>query len=296
MNLSLDYLEAFVTAAEEGSFTKAARQLNKAQSAVSTAISNLEIDLGVELFSRASKYPQLTEEGEILLREAKNILMRTAQFYDRANSFAAGAEPQIRIALDEIIPHHFLVDMLTRFGELFPTTEVEILYGSLSDIEILVEKGRADMGLLAPFNFPGKEITSKLTSYISFHVVVSPDHPLATKERITPADLEPYRQLCITSRGGEGEPKSLAHGKTRWMIESTPMIHQLLYRGAGFSLMPIHFIREDLETGRLVKLNFNDDQVPYKGRVYFIRSAARPLGKGGQWLANELTAIAMDFE
>ena len=50
MNPSMEQLEAFVAAAAQGSFSGAARALGKAQSAVSTQISNLEIDLGVELF------------------------------------------------------------------------------------------------------------------------------------------------------------------------------------------------------------------------------------------------------
>ncbi len=74
MNFTLDQLEAFSASAETGSFSAAARKLGKAQSAVSMAISNLEIDLGLELFDRAGKYPVLTFTGEMFLREAETIL------------------------------------------------------------------------------------------------------------------------------------------------------------------------------------------------------------------------------
>ena len=60
MNPSMEQLEAFVAAAAQGSFSGAARALGKAQSAVSTQISNLEIDLGVELFDRTGRNPVLT--------------------------------------------------------------------------------------------------------------------------------------------------------------------------------------------------------------------------------------------
>ena len=53
----MDQLEAFVSAAEKGSFSAAGRALRKAQSAVSTQVSNLETDLGVMLFNRAGRNP-----------------------------------------------------------------------------------------------------------------------------------------------------------------------------------------------------------------------------------------------
>lgn len=71
---SIDQLEAFVTAAEFGSFSAAARRLGKAQSAVSAAISNLEIDLGSNLFDRSSYRAELTVSGVSLLDYARSIL------------------------------------------------------------------------------------------------------------------------------------------------------------------------------------------------------------------------------
>ncbi len=59
MAVSMEQLEAFVAAAEHGSFSAAGRVLRKAQSAVSTQVSNLEEDLGLELFSREGRGGQL---------------------------------------------------------------------------------------------------------------------------------------------------------------------------------------------------------------------------------------------
>lgn len=50
-----------------GSFSAAARKLGKSQSTVSTAIANLEIDLGLNLFDRSSRKPMLTEHGRVVL-------------------------------------------------------------------------------------------------------------------------------------------------------------------------------------------------------------------------------------
>ena len=65
--ISLDRLRAFLAAVERGSFSAAARQLGRAQSAVSEAVSGLEAQLGVVLFDRMGRYPRLTPEGTVLL-------------------------------------------------------------------------------------------------------------------------------------------------------------------------------------------------------------------------------------
>ena len=65
--VTFDQLRIFVAAAEERSFSAAGRRLGRAQSVVSQAIANLEEQLGVELFRREGRYPELTPGGELLL-------------------------------------------------------------------------------------------------------------------------------------------------------------------------------------------------------------------------------------
>ena len=77
---NIENFRAFVLAAELGSFSAAARQMGKAQSAVSTAIANLEIDCDVLLFDRSSRNPVLTKAGEALLASAKGILRGNQEF------------------------------------------------------------------------------------------------------------------------------------------------------------------------------------------------------------------------
>jgi len=72
MRYSPEGLDAFVAAAALGSFSAAARQLRKSQSTVSAAIANLETDLGLVLFDRQSRKPQLTAEGQRVLLNARS--------------------------------------------------------------------------------------------------------------------------------------------------------------------------------------------------------------------------------
>ncbi|WP_394495194.1 LysR family transcriptional regulator [Shewanella sp. ENK2] len=104
MNWSIEQLKAFVAAANTGSFSAASRDLGKAQSRVSTAISNLEIDLGFKLFDRSHRLPVLTEQGEQLLIEAKAVIAQCERLNSRAMSVQTNNELALTIAIDEAVP------------------------------------------------------------------------------------------------------------------------------------------------------------------------------------------------
>ncbi len=72
--VSLDQLRTFIAAVDEGSFSAASRKLLRAQSVVSDTISNLEEQIGVQLFDRSGRYPKLTPAGSVLLGDARSII------------------------------------------------------------------------------------------------------------------------------------------------------------------------------------------------------------------------------
>ncbi len=74
MHYSPEALIAFVEAAALGSFSAAARKLRKSQSTISTAIANLEADLGLTLFDRQARQPVLTDHGRRVLAHVQEIL------------------------------------------------------------------------------------------------------------------------------------------------------------------------------------------------------------------------------
>lgn len=291
MRLSLDNLEAFVAAAEHGSFSAAGRALGKVQSAVSSAVANLEIDVGVSLFDRSGKYPRLTSEGEVLLREAQLILARCGDFVNRAGSFQERVDARIRIGIDEIIPATFLLRVFEQFHQTYPETELEILYGSLTDIENLVKDDRVDLGVLAPVRIPSNNLMSRLVSYMSFCLVVDSGHPLAALDAVTAADLNAYRQLLITSRGGEHEPEEAIFSHCPWKIESTVMIHNLVRQGVGYSYLPSYIVKQDMEAGTLVELQLRGQEPQRQFPVYLIWPRGKGYGRSLQWLMESLARI-----
>jgi DNA-binding transcriptional LysR family regulator len=86
--MELRHLRYLVAAAEQGSFSGAARRLHIAQSAISEQLSDLEQEIGVQLFTRSSRRTALTPAGELFLQEARRILVDS----DRAIEIARRAD------------------------------------------------------------------------------------------------------------------------------------------------------------------------------------------------------------
>ena len=128
MTPSLEQFKALLAAAETGSFSAAARRLGKAQSVVSTAIANLEIDLGLELFDRSGRYPVLTEAGARISQEAGVLLAQSERLQAIAGELASGIESRLTLAIDDDSHLPWLGALLEEFAGRYPTVELELLF------------------------------------------------------------------------------------------------------------------------------------------------------------------------
>src|SRR5580658_9625779 len=103
--VTLDQVRAFVVAADEGSFSDAARRLRRTQSVVSQTLANLEGQLGVKLFDRSGRFPVLTDQGRALLAVARAVEGNMDLFKAHAKSLAGGLEPELSVAVDVMFPN-----------------------------------------------------------------------------------------------------------------------------------------------------------------------------------------------
>jgi DNA-binding transcriptional LysR family regulator len=118
---NLDQLRAFIAVVEAGSFSGAARRLERAQSVVSYAVANLESLLGVPLFERGKRRPTLTAAGEIVLADARRLDMLVGQLQAKTAGLRGGVEAEMSLAVDVMFPLGKLVEGLSAFAEAFPT-------------------------------------------------------------------------------------------------------------------------------------------------------------------------------
>lgn len=293
---SLDQLQAFVSAADLGSFSAASRDLHKAQSAVSTAIMNLEIEIGAELFDRSGRNPQLTEAGTALLGYARSVLQTNREFMAHATAVGEGAETQLCIAIEQGIFVPALLDILDELGVRFPFVEVELLEPGINDVAALLKQGRAELGLMMEQEHYPQGFHFRGVGHCRLIPVCSPDHPLAACESVSFADLRRHRQLMTRSRSADDKSHLREQKSPKiWYSESPYVIQELLVAGMGWAVLPQTVIARKLARGELIHLNYGFQQIDVLHGVDVVWTERRALGGAGQWLLDQLFGLKPDL-
>lgn len=120
-------IKSFVTVAETGSLSAAARKLSASQPTLGRHISELEQALGVTLFRRGRSGYALTEAGATLFERGKTVSEQASAFSRLALGSVEAIEGTVRIAASEVVAAYVLPEMMARLGIEEPGIEVEIV-------------------------------------------------------------------------------------------------------------------------------------------------------------------------
>jgi DNA-binding transcriptional LysR family regulator len=291
-SLTLDQIRLFLAVADAGGFSKAAKQLNRAQSAVTYGIQKLETQLGILLFDRAGYRPALTEAGRALLPRARRIAEETNDFRDTARSLASGLEAELTIVLDSMFPMPVVVEALRAFTAKFPTVPPRIYVQSLGAAAELVLDGTCMIGFL-PLYFSDMALLKRFPLLtIELTPVVAPNHPLAALDGpIDTRVLQRHVQLVLTDRSSltAGRDYGVLSGRT-WRLADLGAKQSMLLAGLGWGNMPSHLVRDDIAQGRLkvirpMEFASRDAQLVMCGAYL----ADHRLGPAGQWMIEHLS-------
>ena len=206
-------------------------------------------NLNLKLFDRSAKYPKLTPAGEALLNDAGQTLQRADFFLSKAATLSEGVEHKVVLTMDDMVRVEDLKKILASFGEQFPFVELEILRSSLGDASHMVASGRADIGVMTPIDDPGGDANYRLVANVAFIPVVHADHQLADVKTVKATDLEPFRQIVETSRGGDREPQNYILSRYVWYVESLQVACDLIRQSLGWGAVPRRLIDTEIKAG-----------------------------------------------
>ena len=120
MPLELRHLRSFVAVAERGSLTRAAEDLHVAQQSLSQQMRTLEARLGVQLLIRSPKGVVLTDEGNVLAREARTVLARADRAVETVRRAADNARSVLRVGFLSSVANALMPPVVRVFGERHP--------------------------------------------------------------------------------------------------------------------------------------------------------------------------------
>lgn len=289
---TLDQLRVLVTVAETGSFAAAARRLNRATSVISYTIANLEAQLGVSLFDRkTTRKPQLTEAGRMVLTEARMIASGIDALRAKTRGLLQGLESELHLVLDTFLPKDRVIDALTAFFAEFPTVSLHLSAETLGAVTQMVMDRRASIGVSGPLD-SGDGLDRVAIGAVRMIAVAAPGHPLAQAGQNAPGAGRAHIQLVLTDRSPltEGREFSVISRRT-WRLADVSSKQMLLIAGIGWGYMPLPMVRDDLQAGRLVRLDMPDaPEGDYALQV--IHRSDTPPGPAASWLIARLRAQA----
>jgi DNA-binding transcriptional LysR family regulator len=285
-NPTLDQLQVFVTVAETGSFSAAARRLNRSQSVVSYTIANLEAQLELQLFERGgTREPRLTEAGTAMLEDARRMILVLQNLRSRAEGLKQGLEAEIAVAVDVSLPSPVLVAVLAAFQVQFPTVSLRLHVGALGVVWDLVLKKQADIGFGGPPIAVYDELIMCRIGQTAMIPVAVPDHPLAVYEGPVPLSaIRDHIQLVVTdlSEQTKGRDFGVLAYKT-WRLTDVGTKYALTLAGLGWGGLPKWLVRDDLAQGRLVALDLEPyPETPYN--LVALHTVETPLGPAATWM------------
>lgn len=250
LRFSFRQLEYLVAVGEAGTIALAAQRVNVSSPSISSAISQLETDLGLQLFVRHhAQGLSLTPGGRRVFNEAKHILFSANGLNDLANDIVQMARGPITIgALSTVAP---IVSARLRrsFEAAYPEASVTLKDGSQTDLLRMLGQAEIDVALTYDIEIP-KDIQFDALASLPPYVMLSTDHPKAKLPSLTLADLEDEPMILLDLPLSREYFLSIFHdcGLRPNITERTSdmsMARSLVANGYGFGLVNMR-TRSDL--------------------------------------------------
>ncbi len=268
MRFTLRQLEYFVAAGETESITRASDRTSISQPSISTAISQLEKELGVQLFVRRhAQGLSLTPAGRRLLREAKALLEQAEGLYHLADEVSGQLRGSLSIGCLVTLAPMIIPALSHSFAAAFPEAE---LRPEEAHQEALLERlRRADIDAAITYDLQiPNDIAFRPLVSLPPHALVGAEHPLAGRKKVALAELaaEPFILLDL--------PISRDYFLAMFMREGLEanvgarsayqdVVRTMVANGHGYSLANIRPRSDQAMDGRkLVRLALSGDYRP----------------------------------
>jgi DNA-binding transcriptional LysR family regulator len=189
MRFTLRQLEYFVAAGETGSITLASERIAISQPSISTAVSHLEKELGVQLFVRHhAQGLSLTPAGHRLLREAKALLEQAEGLYAAAGEATGQVRGRITVGCLVTLAPMVIPELSHAFMASFPEASVHQVEGDQERLLEDLRRAAIDVALTYDLQLTD-DVAFEALATLPPHVLVSEAHPLARRSRVSLTEL-----------------------------------------------------------------------------------------------------------
>ncbi len=256
--MTIRHMKIFLAVCEaENSTTKAAKQLNMSQPAVSLAIKELENYYGVRLFDRISRRLFITEAGKTFMEYASRI----ATLFDDMEKGLRNWDSFgiLRVGSSITIGTRFMPAYVQAFASQHPNVDVRVQIGSSETIENLLTINKLDLALLEGTVRSDRLVSSQyMTDTLS---IIGPAKPPYLERRVL--SMQEFRQQRLLLREPGSGTRELFDQVVRnagmslspaWEAMSTTALINATIRGIGIAALPTRMVSDAIREGTVVDL------------------------------------------
>jgi hypothetical protein len=284
--MNIKQLEAFVRIVKNKSFSQTAKELYLTQPTVSSYISSLEADLGVQLFTRTTKEVHTTSEGEQIYLYAKDIVNLSNKIRNAFKEESKDDVNEIVISSSSIPGQYLLPGMLANFSKRHPNTEFRVHETDSNGAVTDVAEHRADIG------FCGTIIPKTACTFLPFYedelILITPNTPYYRKMQenndltfLAKADFVMREQGSGTKQEAmkilQKNGLKLEEMKVVARFGNTGAVLLSVKEGVGVAVVSKLAARSEIKNNEI--LSFPLQEGGYFRKIYMVSNSNYPLSK-----------------
>ena len=254
-------LTTLLTAAELGSFTKAANQLHLTQPAVSHHIAQLEQQLGVTVFLRKKGQITLTADGEIVIQYVRRMKALEQQMMDELLSSDRGIT-KLRVGITHTAESNLITEVLAKFGREKDGVSITLTTDTIKNLYDAMEHFELDLAVVDS-TVPSPDLNALMLDTDCIVCVLSNNNPLSRHAMVTLEDLKKERmilRLPSSSTRKLFEAHLLSVGMSidafdvAMEVDNIATITDLIRKDLGVSILARSACMDELRKGKLTAL------------------------------------------
>ncbi|MEQ1307022.1 LysR family transcriptional regulator [Acinetobacter bereziniae] len=295
MNFTSENIELFVKVIDTGSFSAAARALNRVPSAVSMGIANIEAELGLQLFERTPRKVIPTATALALAPQARIISEQLKQLSKHAYELSLGLESILKIGVVSDVNNQKLLRAIDQLACKYPLLNIEIITAPQDDILHLLYSEQISICLAGSGQNIKIQEHLQLVSLETVVATISAQHDLITHHNppIYIEDLINIRQIIVASTDLDITDLRPVIGASYWRTNNLQTAIDMVEAGLGWGNFPYSLVKPYIEEGRLIQINFKNTYNQLSVPIYLIWLKDKALPKATRELI-ELIRKSLD--
>ena len=269
-------METLLAVAELKNFTKAAESLSLTQPAVSHHVSQLEEELGTQLFIRGKGMLKLTPEGEIALRYARRFKALEDKMHKEIRNAGKHID-NLKVGITHTSESNVTTEALAKCSNQHSGLSITIVTDTISKLYDMLENYEIDIAIVdgSP---AGNGFSSIMLDTDHLMCITSVNHPMSRQAMVTLTELKKEKMILRLPTSStralfeatlKSINESIEHFNVTLEVDNIATIKDLIRKDLGVSILPRSACMDELRKGKLAALPIENLSMVRETRIVY---------------------------